>query len=123
LLDGHYGKSETLQPTMIKNGGDGREFGDGAYTKFTKSHAGAVYTVCGVSGKVGGGTLDHPVMIKFPTPTKPGDPPLPPRGGLLELGSMVLEIEDNRLDARFIDSTGAKRDQFSILKPGSTTTR
>jgi hypothetical protein len=105
LLDGHYGTSDTLnKATMFRNEGDGREFGDGAYTKFTKPRAGAVYTVCGVSGKAGGGALNHPVMVIS-------------RDDIL--GSMVLEIEGNRLDARFLDSTGAERDQFTIVKAGA----
>ena len=116
LLDGHYGTSDTLTPAMIRNGGDGQEFGDGAYTKFTKTRAGAVYTVCGVSGKVGGGTLNHPVMVEFP-PSAPSDPPSPAPRGLLEFGSMILDIEGDQLDARFLNSAGEERDSFTILKP------
>jgi hypothetical protein len=35
---------------------------------------------------------------------------------LLELGSLVLDVDGNRLDATFIDDTGAIRDTFTIEK-------
>lgn len=101
LIDGHYGTSDTLNPSMIRNQGDGQENGGGAYVKFTRANAGAVYTVCGVSGQVGGGTFDHPIMVK----------------SLATLGSMILDIAGDRLEARFIDSTGVERDQFTMVKP------
>ena len=101
LIDGHYGHSLTLDPSMIKDGGDGRGDGDGAYTKLVQTHAGAVYTVCGVSGKVGGGPLNHPVMFT----------------SLATLGSIALDVSGDRLDAHFIDSTGAELDHFTIVKP------
>jgi hypothetical protein len=33
LVDGHYGTSDTLEPYMVLDGGDGQEDGDGAYEK------------------------------------------------------------------------------------------
>lgn len=101
LLDGHYGASDTLDPeTMILDGGDGREDGDGAYSKPALAHHGAVYAVAGSSGKTSNGPLDHPVMFV----------------SLKELGSMVLDIDGDRLDAVFLTSTGAVHDRFTIIK-------
>jgi hypothetical protein len=100
LIDGHYGTSGTLTPQMIKDGGNGRENGTGVYGKDPEPHAGAVYTVCGVSGQVSGGSLNHPVMVT----------------SLRVLGSMVIDIRGDRLDAGFLDSTGVTRDAFSISK-------
>jgi hypothetical protein len=103
LLDGHYGTSNTLVPSMILNGGDGRPAGEGAYKKPTLGpsvHKGAVYTVAGSSGQTSGGPLNHPVMFL----------------SLNVLGSLVLDVDGNRLDAVFLDSTGAVRDTFTILK-------
>jgi len=37
--------------------------------------------------------------------------------GLSSLGSLVLDIDGRRLDARFLDETGAVRDRFTILRP------
>jgi len=100
LLDGHYGTSDTLQPTMIKDAGDGRLSGDGPYAKKRGPHAGAVYTVCGTSGQVSGGGYDHPVMFT----------------SLPELGSMVIDLEGDRLHAMFLNSEATVRDEFTIVK-------
>ena len=109
LVDGYYGTSDTLVPSMILNNGDGRPTGNGPYEKpsGTEAHKGAVYTVAGSSGKRDtGGALNHPVMYI----------------SLSVLGSVVLDVEGNRLDATFLDSTGAVRDTFTILKGTSTNT-
>ena len=80
--------------------------GPAAYHKPTAGkapHEGAVYTVAGSSGQASGGTLNHPAMFI----------------SLNLLGSMVLDVNDLRLDAKFIDNTGTVRDYFTIEK-GST---
>ncbi|MEO8348372.1 MAG: fibronectin type III domain-containing protein, partial [Acidobacteriota bacterium] len=103
LLDGHYGVSGTLAPSMIKNGGSGRPAGTGAYAKPTGglgAHEGAVYAVAGSSGQASGGTLNHPAMFI----------------SLNQLGSMVLDVDGNRLDAKFLRETGAIDDSFTIVK-------
>ena len=103
LIDGHYGVSDAFSASMEKDGGSGREDGTGAYRKPTTGlapHAGAVYTVVGSSGFAGGGTLDYPAMFV----------------SLNVLGSLVLDVNDGRLDARFIDNNGTVRDYFTILK-------
>ncbi|MEO7318509.1 MAG: metallophosphoesterase family protein, partial [Chthoniobacteraceae bacterium] len=83
FIDGHYGPSSTLVPGMVKDGGDGREDGTGAYGKDSVLHAGAVYVVAGSSGQVSGGALNHPVMFT----------------SLSQLGSLVLDVNGDRLDA------------------------
>jgi hypothetical protein len=103
LLDGHYGTSSTLTQSMKKDSGSGREDGTGAYVKPTAGpaqHEGAVYGVAGSSGQISGGTLNHPAMFV----------------SMNVLGSMVLDVNGDRLDARFIDNTGATRDYFTITK-------
>jgi hypothetical protein len=102
LLDSHYGPSTTLEPWMVKDGGDGRAAGDGPYQKprVRTPHAGAVYVVCGVSASVSSGSLDHPVMVE----------------GLATFGSVVLDVTANRLDGRFLDDHGVVRDDFRIEK-------
>lgn len=106
FIDGHYGNSSSLQDSMILNAGDGNSTGDGAYTKqATKTpHKGTVYVVAGSSGQLGPGTLDHPVMYK----------------SLRNLGSMIIDIKDNRLDAFFLRENGSIPDTFSIVKSGTT---
>lgn len=104
LIDGHYGISTTLDPVgNVLDPGDGRVGSDGAYEKpdiIAAEHAGAVYAVAGSSGKVSAATLNHPAMYV----------------GLVELGSLVIDIAGNQLDAVFIDETGAVLDEFSIMK-------
>lgn len=105
LIDGHYGPSNTLNASMVRDGGDGRIDGSGAYTKSDGAHRGAVYTVCGVSGQTAGGsggTLNYPSMFL----------------SLSVLGSLALDIDGDRLDAHFIDSTGVERDHFTLRKTG-----
>jgi len=106
LLDGHYGLSGTLTAAMKLDAGDGRPDGDGAYEKSAGTplaHGGAVYAVNGSACQVSGGTLNHPAMI----------------ASLNVLGSMVIDINGDRLDARFLDAAGAVRDSFAIEKPGT----
>jgi len=103
LIDGHYGLSSTFNNTMKKNGGDGRVDGQGAYRKAGAGlapHEGAVYVVAGSSGQTGGGPLNHPAMYL----------------SLNMLGSLVLDVNDKQIDAKFLDSGGALRDYFTLLK-------
>ncbi len=104
LVDGHHGLASTLTPAMLLNDGDGNPAGDGAYIKPGPAgtpNEGAVHAVVGSSGKTeAGGTLDHPVMYT----------------SQLSLGSLVLDIFGNRLDAAFVDDTGTVQDEFTILK-------
>jgi hypothetical protein len=103
LLDGHYGSSTTLAPAMILNAGSGREDAAGAYGKVDGPRHGAVYVVAGSGGALGSGSpLNHPAMfISFQ-----------------QLGSLVLDVSANRLDAHMIRETGAIGDYFTIIKSG-----
>ncbi|MBK8974772.1 MAG: metallophosphoesterase family protein [Planctomycetes bacterium] len=103
LLDGHYDVSSTLIGSMVLDGGDGAPLGDGSYGKGTLgpgSHEGAVYVVAGSSGLISGGALNHPAM----------------RVGLNRLGSLVLDLDGDTLDARFLDDLGQVLDRFQIVK-------
>ncbi|MCG8605121.1 phytase [bacterium] len=109
LLDRHYGMSATLADSMIIDDGNGQIEVDGAYSKTTVGPApneGAVYVVAGSSGKLGNGSLDHPVMVT----------------SLRVLGSLVLDIDDKELMATFIDDSVSVRDYFSIFKGGGNFT-
>ena len=106
LIDGHYGSSGTFSAANKKDGGSGRPSGTGAYEKPLTGpdpHEGAVYAVAGASGQTGGGSLNHPAMYL----------------SLNVLGSMVLDFNGNRLDARYLDSAGTTRDTFTIIKQPS----
>jgi hypothetical protein len=104
LLDGHYGSSTSLTPAMQVDNGDGQTDGNGAYKAVfdeADPYRGAVYITAGSSGKISSGSLNHPVMV---------------HASLMRLGSLALEINDNRLDATFIRENGAVDDYFTILK-------
>ncbi len=103
FLDGHYGLSSTFSSAHQVDAGDGDPLGDGAYTKASLGpvpHSGAVYVVNGSGSEVRPATLDHPAM----------------RVGLLELGSMVIDIYGNRLTARFLNDAADVQDRFRIEK-------
>lgn len=104
LMDGHYGFSSTFGAQFVVGGGDGDPHGDGAYAKptlGTAPHEGAVYAVAGNSGKVEPtAPLDHPAMVV----------------SLAVLGSMVVEVDGDRLDAIELDRNGAVVDRFAIVK-------
>ena len=101
FLNGHYGHSATLAPTMKVDGGNGRESGTGAYGKDPGANQGAVYTVAGHSGSAGGNYgLAHPANVI----------------GLAVMGSMFIDVNGDRLDAKMIDINGNIRDTFTISK-------
>jgi hypothetical protein len=96
-VHGHYGTSGTLTNDMLVDSGDGRTDGDGAYTK---EATGAVYVVAGSSGKTGGGSLNHPVMFF----------------SISQLGSMVLDIDGDQLNATFVNDNGFIEDYLTMVK-------
>jgi tetratricopeptide (TPR) repeat protein len=105
LLDRHYGTSTTLTSAMKLDSGDGRVGGGGPYEKptlGTAPHQGCVYAVAGSSGKISGGSLNHPAMVT----------------SMNLLGSMIVDVSGSRLDAKFIDRAGAVRDGFTMMKGG-----
>jgi len=104
LLNGHYGYSTELadKPWLIRDANSGRSDEGAPYVKPPEAtnNPGTVYIVAGCSGQTSGGSLDHPAMFI----------------SLNRLGSLVLDIDKDRLDAQFLESTGAVSDHFSILK-------
>ena len=103
LLNGHYGLSSSLTPTMRKDSGTGRTNDTGAYIKSAVGPAanlGAVYVVAGSSGFATSGAMNHPAMCV----------------SYLRMGSLVLDVNGHRLDAAFIRETGAIDDYFTIQK-------
>lgn len=106
FIDGHYGASSTFTDAMKVDVGSGRDPAPYRKGAGTPAHDGAVYVVAGSSGKVGDGTYDHKAMFI----------------SLKNLGSMVLDVNGSRLDARFLRETGATGDSFSIVKDSPTPT-
>jgi hypothetical protein len=106
LIDSHYGSSNQLNTSMIKDNGSGSYPTTCPYQKQTiinKAHKGTVYAVVGCSGKTSGTSSGwpHPVMYSYTNSM---------------YGSMLLQIENNRLDAKFITSVNQVYDSFTIIK-------
>jgi hypothetical protein len=103
LLDGHYGFSDTLTPSMLKDAGSGRPDDTGAYRKNGSGPAeneGAVYIVAGTAGWATSRTGFHPAMYMDE----------------LQTGSLIIDVDGNRLDVKFLRETGAIDDYFTIIK-------
>ena len=96
LLDCHYGFSDSLESSMVLDR-------DRSFEKRSSGlapHEGTVYAVVGGSSKLDGGPLDHPAMALSAS----------------ELGSLVVDVEGDRLDAYYINQLGEVREHFSITK-------
>ncbi|MEE9344539.1 MAG: metallophosphoesterase [Methylococcales bacterium] len=108
LLDSHYGDSSTLQNSMIVDSGDGQVDGAGAYTKSAGGGAnqGTVYVVSGNGSRTSTrGNLNHPAMF----------------ASIRSLGSMVVDVDGNRMDAIMLDSASQEADHFTIIKSQDNT--
>jgi hypothetical protein len=107
LIDGHYGKSPTFNPAlMLKDGGSGRPGDTGPYLKPTRgpgAHEGSLYAVVGSSGFATFATGSRHVAMHTQ---------------LLQLGSLIIDIDGNRMDAWFLRETGAIEDRFTVVKGG-----
>ena len=88
---------------MVKDGGDGKRRGSGAYNKPTAGiapHEGGVHVVAGSAGQVSAGALDHPAMYY----------------GINESGSVLLDVNGLVADLLFIDRFGNQLDNFRMIK-------
>ena len=99
LIDGHYGTTDTFVPaTMLRQGGDGDPFGDGAYNKAPGPHSGTVYVVSGTGSRFEGTITPWPALAV----------------GLSELGSLAIDIDGQDLDVRMIRPDATVADHFRI---------
>lgn len=117
LIDSFYATPTLASSGIFKSNGDGHEFGaTGPYIKpltGPRDHFGTLYTVAGSSSQTsltwtGGSSAlvnpsPHPVMFT----------------SLLELGSVILDINGNRLDAKFLNGAGVADDYYTLIKQGA----
>jgi len=108
LINGHYGLENSFDiSTMALSTSSAAYNGSAnscAYVKNSNDvQNGIVYAVVGSSGQIGGTSTGYPhnAMEYSNNSTS---------------GAMVIEIEDNRLDAKWVCSDGVIRDQFTIMK-------
>jgi len=103
LIDQHYGLTTDLTQAMILDDSDGTRDDGFSYRKPTQGlggNEGAVYIVAGSSGKVSGGSLDHPAMHL----------------SMSQLGSVVIDVDGDDLDAIFLQGDGQVTDTWAITK-------
>ena len=86
LINNHYGTSDSYsRVNHAVDPGDGRENSDGAYHKAANPE-GAVYVMAGSSGKIEYTPINHPANYTE----------------LLALGSIVIDVEGDRMDLRHV---------------------
>ncbi|MBP6386448.1 MAG: metallophosphoesterase [Pseudarcicella sp.] len=109
LLKGHYGLEESFDAKAHNLSTSSGKY-DGSedscpYIKNTKNteNEGIIYVVAGSGGAYGYARNNYPHNAMYTSYLEKG-------------GSLYLEIEDNRLDAKFINEDGLVFDQFSIMK-------
>ena len=108
LMKGHYGMENTYDAAIHDVDGSTAYY-DGtpnscAYMKDERhSKDGTVYIVAGSAGQLGGqqGSFPHDAL---------------PFADVTNGGSLILEVDGSRLDAKFLCTDGVIRDQFTILK-------
>jgi methionine-rich copper-binding protein CopC len=112
LLNGYYGNeasfnvgTHALSSSSAKYDGSANSC---TYKTITGQNHGTVYVVAGSSGADGG------VQAGYPHNAMPWS--------VDDGGMLYFEVEDNRLDAKFIRRTGVVSDQFTIMKNVNKTT-
>ena len=105
FMHGHFGLSGTFAPSMVVQPGSGRADATGPYVKAVtgpQAGLGTVYIVAGSSGWATFLQGDGPHEAMFNTQ--------------LELGSMVIDVDGDRLDSKFLRADGSIGDYFTIVK-------
>jgi len=107
LLKGFYGTAAQFNASFVVDGSSGRYDGSPNSCPIIRKGSGTVYVVAGSGGQLGG----------LVTNQQPGFPhPAMVYANSTIGGSLVIDVQDNRLDARWLTSDGSVRDQFTILK-------
>ncbi|HNQ11844.1 MAG TPA: metallophosphoesterase [Bacteroidia bacterium] len=102
LVHGHYGLETSLLPSMLLDTSSGLT---PYYTKSNVTGHGTVYAVVGNSGTGGTTSLQaswpHDIMYSY-------------YNGIY--GSLIVDIHEDTLDAKYITSTGLLYDQFKMVR-------
>ncbi len=113
LLNGHYGLETSYNSSYALSSSSGMYNGSANSCLYIKNPGapknGIVYAVVGSSGQVGGSATGYPHNAMYYSNNTVG-------------GAMVLEIEGNRLDAKWLGSDGVIRDSLTIMKDVNSTT-
>lgn len=107
LMGGHYGYANTFDAAKHVIDGSSARY-DGSdnscpYIKNTPQSRGTVYVVAGSGGQLGSTKPDFPHKAMYHSDAQHG-------------GGVMLEVEGNRLDLKWIAADGVIRDQFTMEK-------
>ncbi|MBK5285608.1 MAG: metallophosphoesterase [Bacteroidia bacterium] len=105
LIRGHYGLSGTFNSSMIVQGGSGAL--PNPYVK-APPYWGTVYAVCGTSGQ-----LSSTVQAGWPMPCMY-------YSNNTSNASLVIDVNGDQLDCKYLSSTGSIIDRFTIVKTGTS---
>ena len=100
LLDCAYGYSESFTSANIVSSGINNRHKHYLKPLKNKKNQGAVYMVTGSFSKVDQGPLNHPAHFV----------------GLAQAGSVVIDVDNTVLTARFVNNKGQVEDEFTISK-------
>jgi len=107
LMQGHYGpentfdaKKHNLSSSSGKNDGTKNS---SPYIIRKDKNAGTVYVVSGSAGKLGGQQTEFPHNAMYYSDADHG-------------GACILDVQDNRLELKWVCADGEIRDQFTIIK-------
>lgn len=107
LMMGHYGMENTFDAKKHNlSSSSGRNDGSknsAPYKKTLKNDKGTVYVLSGSAGKLGGKQPEYPHNAMYFSDADHG-------------GSCLLDIQDNKLELKWINADGEIRDQFSMVK-------
>ena len=107
LMRGHYGNEASFNPAL-HNLDTSSAVDDGTtnacpYLKDSVSKAGTVYVLSGSAGQLGGQQPSFPHDAMYYSDAANG-------------GSLILDIEDNKLECKWLCADGQIRDKFAIYK-------
>jgi methionine-rich copper-binding protein CopC len=114
LINGHYGLESTFSPaTHGVSTSSAKYNGTSNSCTYIKNGTdvvnGIVYAVVGSAGQLGGSTAGYPHDAMYYSDVTNG-------------GTLFFEVENNRLDAKWICADGQIRDNFTIMKDVNKTT-
>ena len=114
LLHDHFGLENTFSFASNATSNSNARYDGGVnscpYTSTSaRSKHGTVYVVAGSAGQIGGTQASFPHAAMYYSNATTG-------------GSLVIEIQGNRLDAKFVAADNEIKDQFTIFKDVNKTT-
>ncbi|MBL0332752.1 MAG: metallophosphoesterase family protein [Chlorobiota bacterium] len=103
FIKGHQGLSDSFNDSLFPNG-NVVQAGNGAYYKYSNNDNGTIYVVCGSSGRISSTTSNgYPHKAMLTSFSNLG-------------GSLILDIEKDSLNCKFLTAAGTIRDEFDIVK-------